>query len=146
MEKETNFERITASPEALATLLASLHALTGPWDAAFDRAFCAACGVQDCNAEGCPHQGVRANVILWWLTMAGVEGADTDANRLRDLLERATPKTPVRDSLADRACPACGAYIPWDALNEPVEYAPPFCKNCGQALDWSKEGQGGAGG
>lgn len=78
MEKETNFERITASLEALATLLASLHALTGPWDAAFDRAFCAACGVQDCNAEGCPHQGVRANVILWWLEKEADSGGGND--------------------------------------------------------------------
>ena len=30
-----NFERITASPEALGAFLASLHILQGPWDDAF---------------------------------------------------------------------------------------------------------------
>lgn len=45
----------------------------------------------------------------------------------------------TKDSLADRGCPSCGEYISWDALNDPLEYAPPFCKHCGQALDWSKE-------
>lgn len=62
-----NFEKMNASPEATAAFLASLPTLTGPWDRAFERHFCATCGVQDCNAEGCPHQGVRDNVILWWL-------------------------------------------------------------------------------
>ncbi len=64
---QTNFDRITTSMEDMATFLASLPVMSGPWDAAFDKHFCTACGVQDCNAEGCPHQGVRSGVIRWWL-------------------------------------------------------------------------------
>lgn len=63
----TNFDQITASTATLATFLASLPTMRGPWDEAFDQAFCSTCGVQDCNAEGCPHQKVRAAAILWWL-------------------------------------------------------------------------------
>lgn len=50
-----------------------------------------------------------------------------------------TPLRPIKDSLADRGCPICNAYIPFDALNDRIEDAPPFCKMCGQALDWSEE-------
>ena len=35
----TNFEKITASPEALGEFLAALPAATGPWDGAFHREF-----------------------------------------------------------------------------------------------------------
>lgn len=54
-----------------------------------------------------------------------------------DALEKQIPKKPNDESLADRSCPACDAYIPFDALNDNIEDAPNFCKNCGQALDWS---------
>lgn len=53
-----------------------------------------------------------------------------------DALEKQIPQKPIRESLADRACPVCDAYIPFDALNDKIEDAPNFCKNCGQALDW----------
>ena len=53
-----------------------------------------------------------------------------------DALQKRTPKKPIRDSLADRSCPICCAYIPYDALNDDISDAPNFCKNCGQALDW----------
>lgn len=49
------------------------------------------------------------------------------------------PAVPIKDSLADRSCPNCDAYISWDALNDPIRDAPHHCKNCGQAFDWSKE-------
>lgn len=52
---------------------------------------------------------------------------------------RLVPKHPIHDSLADRACPNCDAYISWDALNEPVNQAPMYCKACGQSFDWSQE-------
>ena len=157
----TNFDRITASTATLATFLASLPPMRGPWDAAFDAAICSTCAVQDCNAEGCPHQRIRENVILWWLrlsqdaddtprviTLENVEEFQTwgplramreAAESLETILERAIPKAPTKDSLADRGCPSCGEYISWDALNDPLEYAPSFCKHCGQALDWSRE-------
>lgn len=51
-------------------------------------------------------------------------------------LKKQMPRKPVKESLADRACPACDAYISFDALNDNIEDAPKFCKNCGQAFDW----------
>ena len=50
----TNFEKITASPEALADFLSSLSVLSGPWDEAFHRRYCNAC-----TAENCPHNAER---------------------------------------------------------------------------------------
>ena len=40
---QTNFDRITASPEVLAAFLASLPCLDAPWDDAFHRVFCDNC-------------------------------------------------------------------------------------------------------
>lgn len=51
-------------------------------------------------------------------------------------LEKQIPKKPFRESLADRLCPVCGAYINFDALNEKIEEAPEYCSNCGQKIDW----------
>lgn len=62
-----------------------------------------------------------------------------DKKEISALIDRDTAQHPVKDSLSERGCPACGAHIPWDALNEPVEHAPAFCKNCGQRFDWSSE-------
>lgn len=50
------------------------------------------------------------------------------------------PSRPHKESLADRLCGACGAYIPWDALNDPVSRAPKYCLECGREIDWSEEG------
>ena len=46
---KTNFDRITASPEALASFLASLPCLDAPWDDDFHRIFC-----DNCPMEYCP--------------------------------------------------------------------------------------------
>ena len=75
-----NFERITASPEALGAFLAPLPVLQGPWDDAFHRAFCDTCQVEDCDADGCPHQAERNNPT-WWLKLAytGSGPARTDS-------------------------------------------------------------------
>ena len=140
----TNFDRITASTATLATFLASLPTMRGPWDAAFDAAICSTCAVQDCNAEGCPHQRIRENVILWWLRLSQ-DADDTPRVITLENVEEFQTWGPLRamreaaESLADRGCPSCGEYISWDALNDPLEYAPSFCKHCGQALDWSRE-------
>lgn len=64
---QTNFDRIRASQGTMATFLSSMPIMTGPWDKAFDKHFCATCPVQDCNAEGCPHKEIREAVIPWWL-------------------------------------------------------------------------------
>lgn len=61
-----NFERITASLEALADFLAALPVLSGPWDDDFNRTFCDSCPSENCDAENCPHQAERNNPA-WWL-------------------------------------------------------------------------------
>lgn len=62
---KTNFDRITASPEALAAFLASLPCLDAPWDDAFHRHFCDNCPMEDCP-KVCPNEEKR-NSPAWWL-------------------------------------------------------------------------------
>ena len=64
-----NFERITASPEALGDFLGALHILSGPWDDDFHRVFCDSCDAENCDAENCAHQTER-NSPTWWLKRA----------------------------------------------------------------------------
>jgi len=59
------FERITQSPEALGSFLASLPVLTGPWVELFNRVFCDPCPADNC--DHCPHQAERNNPT-WWLS------------------------------------------------------------------------------
>lgn len=62
----TNFEKITASPEALAAFLSSLPVLSGPWDEAFHRRYCDACPAEECGE--CENKAL--NNPLWWLSLA----------------------------------------------------------------------------
>lgn len=62
---ETNFEKITASPEALAAFLRSLPVLSGPWDDAFHNRVCAGCAAEDC--DNCRRE--ERNNPLWWLNL-----------------------------------------------------------------------------
>ena len=55
-----------------------------------------------------------------------------------EALEKQVPKKPRNEGLADRLCPVCNAYIPYDALNDDVSEAPNYCDCCGQAFDWRK--------
>lgn len=65
----TEFERVAKSPEALCAFLQSLPILEGPWDAAFQRQFCAGCGKVSCDdGSRCPHEDKRNNPG-WWLTL-----------------------------------------------------------------------------
>lgn len=62
------------------------------------------------------------------------------AQQERDtLVRRDTGKVPHHESLADCNCPVCGCGISWDGLNDPLNYAPKFCDECGQRFDWSEE-------
>lgn len=72
----TNFEKITATPEALGAFLASLSIADGPWDEAFHRMFCGECQSENCDAENCPHQNERTNP-LWWLVQTAEGEQDT---------------------------------------------------------------------
>ena len=67
----SNFEKNTASPDALGEFLASLPVATGPWDEEFHRAFCDSCELSECRTETCPHKGNRP---LWWLMLGSKEG------------------------------------------------------------------------
>lgn len=69
-----NFERITASPEALAAFLADLPVVSGPWDDDFHRAYCDHCGLEDCDS--CPHEAERNNPA-WWLAQKAKGGLMT---------------------------------------------------------------------
>lgn len=62
-----------------------------------------------------------------------------DKTAISQALGKQEPQRPFRESLADRNCPVCGAYIPYDALNDGIEEAPLFCDNCGQALEWEED-------
>ena len=64
-----NFERITASTEALGDFLGALPILSGPWDDDFHRVFCDSCDAENCDAENCAHQAER-NSPTWWLKRA----------------------------------------------------------------------------
>ena len=66
----TNFEKITASPEALAAFLSSLPVLSGPWDEAFHHRYCDACSAEECGE--CENKAL--NNPLWWLSLAAEEG------------------------------------------------------------------------
>lgn len=135
----TNFDKITASHATMAQFLDGLEVPDAPWDKDFRKKFCQECSLENCDGPGgCPHQEKRDNP-LWWLVLEAEESESTDTDRLQDLLKRATPRLPLRTSAQDRFCPACGAYISWDGLNDPMEQAPKFCRECGQAFDWSTE-------
>lgn len=60
----TYFDKITASPEALAEFLASIPALDAVWDHLFQAKFCTRCRASNCNR--CPHQKER-NSPAWFL-------------------------------------------------------------------------------
>ena len=61
----SNFEKITASPEALGAFLQSLPVADGPWDTEFHKVFCAECNREDCDGEMCKHQNERSNPTCW---------------------------------------------------------------------------------
>ncbi len=68
----SNFEKITASPEALAAFLSALPVTSGPWDDDFHREYCDHCGLEDC--DHCSHEAERNNPA-WWLAQEAKGGA-----------------------------------------------------------------------
>ena len=70
----TNFEKLTESPESLGAFLRTLPVIEGPWDAEFQRQYCAGCGKVSCDdGSGCPYEAFRNNPG-WWLKLEA--GAD----------------------------------------------------------------------
>lgn len=85
----TNFERLTVSPEALGTFLASIPTTGGPWDEAFRKEFCAGCDQENCEPI-CPHQDKRNNPTWWLAQTAEVTSSDkgvTPRSRFKGLGE-----------------------------------------------------------
>ena len=68
----TNYEKLTASPEALAAFLSAIPVADSPWDKGFHRQFCHGCGLEDC--DHCPHEAERNNPAWWLAQEAGTEG------------------------------------------------------------------------
>ena len=68
----TEYERITQSPETLATFLASLPCIEGPWDEEFHKRYCSVCVEPECDR--CPNEDFRSNPG-WWLTLAAGQAA-----------------------------------------------------------------------
>ena len=90
----TNYERITATPEALGAFLETLPIASGPWDVEFHRTFCKDCTAANCDGGNCPHNAQRNNP-LWWLMQDGgrelPQGGPADKlGFLRDFLEGKT--------------------------------------------------------
>ena len=90
----TNYERITATPEALGAFLETLPIASGPWDVEFHRTFCKDCTAANCDGGNCPHNAQRNNP-LWWLMQDGgrelPQGGPVDKlGFLRDFLEGKT--------------------------------------------------------
>lgn len=68
----TIFEKITATPEALAELLGSVASDAGPWDAAFTKLYCAACTAKNCTDAVCALPEVYKDprkMAAWWLKL-----------------------------------------------------------------------------
>lgn len=52
------FDRITASPQALADFLQAIPAINAPWDNAFHRIYCDQCAAENCdNKNLCRRRG-----------------------------------------------------------------------------------------
>lgn len=60
------FDRITASPQALADFLQAIPAINAPWDDAFRRIYCDQCAAENC--DNCPNEALRGSA-LWYLTL-----------------------------------------------------------------------------
>lgn len=113
----SNFEKITASPEALGTFLASLTVANGPWDKEFHEQFCAACLYLGCDT--CPHEEFRNNT-LWWLTKAAEGEQETDERTAKIVARRngqvvLEPGTVIRiqkeEPIADGTCNEFNVYL-----------------------------------
>lgn len=73
----TNFEKLTASPEALAAFLSAIPVADSPWDDAFHKQFCHGCGLENC--DHCPHEAERNNPA-WWLVQTAEETTPQQEN------------------------------------------------------------------
>lgn len=73
------FEKVTESPEALASLLRAIPAIETPWDDAFHRLYCSSCSAADCDDCRRPER----DSPLWWLGLPGGGGREMNADFTR---------------------------------------------------------------
>lgn len=106
----TVFQKITASPEALGGVLASLSAAEAPWDKAFREVYCQGCGRENCDT--CPHEEYRNNPV-WWLRLeAGIPMLTRKSKQTgyyspykkEDLVEKLGPIEQEAERLLQRVC------------------------------------------
>ncbi len=83
----TNYEQITATPEALGAFLEALPIASGPWDVEFHRTFCKDCTAGNCDGANCPHT-IQRNNPLWWLMQ------DTEQKHKTELFQAITEAGP----------------------------------------------------
>lgn len=60
-----NFQRITASREALAAFLGTIPAIETPWDDAFHRLYCSSCAAADCDDCRRPERDMSELVTMY---------------------------------------------------------------------------------
>ena len=100
-----NFERITASPEALGDFLGALPILSGPWDDDFHRVFCDSCDAENCDAENCAHQTER-NSPTWWLKRAYTGSGPVKTDSTNPYMEQ--PAEACNEKPEKGTCWSCG--------------------------------------
>ena len=73
----------------------------------------------------------------------GGEGMVKEMNIIRELVEKATPKKPIDIQcpvVIWGLCPTCmGELNPFCGMPNRVFRSDRYCRDCGQALDWSEE-------
>ena len=89
-------------------------------------------------------------IIEHWLPAIKIRYCGDEVDILRELVEKATPKKPIKNemgkiSFLDKlfgtedayTCPNCGNALLKHYMNERQETR--YCWDCGQALDWRVE-------
>lgn len=86
----SNYEVLTASPEALGSFLASLPVANSPWDDYFSQTFCSSCEREDCDAickeeayQSFEEIGVGRRTAMRALEKAGAIRADKNSRRTK---------------------------------------------------------------
>ena len=105
-----NFQRITASREALAAFLGTIPAIETPWDDAFHRIYCSSCSAADCDDCRRPER----DSPLWWLGLPAYytktdnkEDFDMDINEARKQLTSCADTGDTPSAWAKEAAEYC---------------------------------------
>lgn len=80
---------------------------------------------------------VKRACIVPFLGRKPIDICGVSLDRLKELVERATPKKPIKDRsskiryVQTYVCLSCGKSFSGEVSN--------FCYHCGQAIDWGEE-------